>query len=507
LNCSINDKIELINHYLLDKDFESLLASSEELLKYAPNNTEILGYKYEALLGLNLHLQDIGFLRKICWYSGICARYFDSLTEAYWLIKEKKNALCSLLFAISIEDTPSRRSMLKRLLDDIGVASVKLFFLSSDRIGHLTCEPDAWLRKYQHEGTCDNVLRIFMCAGKVCNDKLVTLLSRKLTILKSDFFHRFHLSRRSLLADEFYDNMPYDLASGDRLEQTIDSKINSLCSVYNHFPKVFYLEDKDFLEVQGELQTLGLSLNEPFVCLHVRDSAYLDTLYPELDVSYHRYRDASIKFYEEGIKYLLEQGYQVVRIGKETNQHLNRSLAGYFDLCGKITDGLELVLIDQCRFFWGTSSGPFGTAAMFDIPALLVNCVPAINCYSRNGRTINKPLKRNGQPVSFSSIIDGGTLSPDHFTKILECYNADELAKYGLCYEENSAQEILDALIEFVELVESGKSSFEKFGPLQQCFLSNIPECGSFRGRTIPTESFLRKYKQSYGGFVEEGNR
>lgn len=492
---------------LANRNFEGLLTLSDDILKYDPNNSELLAFRFRALFGLNKQFEDIGFLRKLCWYSSTRAEYFDCLASAYEAINDVNSTLLSLLFAISVEDTPKRRTELHRVLKVTSFTSIKLYFLTASRIGHLTCEPDAWLRKCQNSESNDGIFRLFICTGNVCNEKLLTLLEQRLTIIKSDFFHRLQMSRRLLLADEFYDTMPYDLASGNRLNLTIDAQINNLCSVYNRFPRTVYLEESDFLEIQEEVENLGILLDSPFVCLHIRDSAYLSALLPERDCSYHSMRDASIGFYEGAIKYLLERGYQVLRVGKETNQVSSIKLPGYYDLSGKITDSLELVLYDKCSFFWGTNSGPFGMAAMFDVPSLLVNCAPAVNFYSRIGRTISKPLRRNGHPVSFSSIVSGETLSSESDVRIRDCYNADELAKNGLYYDENSTQEILAAVIEFVTLIESGKETFENFGRLQQRFLNNTPLCGAYRGQTIPTESFLRKNQQSFGLFIDGDNK
>lgn len=507
MNNLILKKLRLLPTLLNQQSYKALLAASNEVLEYNPNNSELLNFKFQALRGLKVSSEDIGFLRKLCWYSSTRAEYFDYLASAYEATNDMHSTLLSLIFAISIEDTSKRRSILSQALKVTSFTSIKLYFLTANRIGHLTCEPDALLRMCQDSESNDGIFRLFICTENVCNEKLLTLLERRLTIVKSDFFHRLQISRRLLLADEFYDTMPYDLASGNRLNLTIDAQINSLCSVYNRFPRTVYLEESDFLEIQEEVENLGILLDSPFVCLHIRDSAYLSALLPERDCSYHSMRDASIEFYEGAIKYLLERGYQVLRVGKETNQVLSVKLPGYYDLSGKITDSLELVLYDKCSFFLGTNSGPFGTAAMFDVPSLLVNCAPAVNFYSRMGRTISKPLRRNGHPVSFGSIVSGETLSSESDVKIRDCYNADELAKHGLYYDENSAQEILAAVIEFVALIESGKESFEKFGRLQQRFLNDTPICGAYRGQTIPTESFLRKNQQSYGLFIEEDNK
>ena len=50
------------------------------------------------------------------------------------------------------------------------------------------------------------------------------------------------------------------------------------------------------------------------ICIGVRDSSYLKKAYKKQDFSYHNHRNDDIKKYIPGIKFLLKNGYTVMRM-------------------------------------------------------------------------------------------------------------------------------------------------------------------------------------------------
>ncbi len=72
---------------------------------------------------------------------------------------------------------------------------------------------------------------------------------------------------------------------------------------------------------QNLLKQLGISVNQPFVCLLMRDAGYLKKHMPENDWSYHEYRNVNIENYYEAAEFLAEKGYYVVRMGKYTEKN------------------------------------------------------------------------------------------------------------------------------------------------------------------------------------------
>ncbi|MBF0584553.1 MAG: TIGR04372 family glycosyltransferase, partial [Magnetococcales bacterium] len=114
---------------------------------------------------------------------------------------------------------------------------------------------------------------------------------------------------------------------------------------------------------------LGIPATARLVTLHVREGGYVPNL------SYHNYRDANIKNYYPAIRYLVNRGYWVVRLGDKSMQKLE-------DLPPQVIDApfhpayepfFEPYFIASSRFYLGVPSGPMSLARVFDIPSLLTN--------------------------------------------------------------------------------------------------------------------------------------
>ena len=110
---------------------------------------------------------------------------------------------------------------------------------------------------------------------------------------------------------------------------------------------------------------MGIPIDEWFVCLHVRETKNLKD---------SAYRDAAIQNYVEGIKAITNTGGWVVRIGDASMTPLPQMdrVIDYPHTRYK-SELSDLYLISQCRFFFGTTSGPLDVATLFNKPMLLVN--------------------------------------------------------------------------------------------------------------------------------------
>ena len=73
--------------------------------------------------------------------------------------------------------------------------------------------------------------------------------------------------------------------------------------------------------------SIGWKIGQPFVCLHIRDSAYLAAVTNALGEKadywdYHSYRNSDIDNCREAIVYLIERNYWVFRMGKVVEKPL-----------------------------------------------------------------------------------------------------------------------------------------------------------------------------------------
>jgi len=140
----------------------------------------------------------------------------------------------------------------------------------------------------------------------------------------------------------------------------------------NSPPRRFFSLNQDDRAVCLRLRRLfGIPQDAPLVTLHVREGGYL----PQL--GYHSYRDADIGSYYPALRWLIDNGYYVVRIG-------DKSMRPIEDFGGKVLDGphhplyendFDTYFVAMSRFYLGMHSGPYSLARGFGVPMLITNAV------------------------------------------------------------------------------------------------------------------------------------
>jgi len=155
----------------------------------------------------------------------------------------------------------------------------------------------------------------------------------------------------------------------------------------------------------------GWEDGEPFVCLFVRDSVYLKTVYPDVDWSYHDYRDSDIQTYIQAIEYLTSQGIFVFRMGAKMGSRVEYLHPKFVDyaFCPSRSDLLDVWLFANCSLCITTSSGPDVISDVFRKPILAVNFLPFHSYWSwSNALHYPKILqwKSSGKTLTLSEYLE-----------------------------------------------------------------------------------------------------
>ena len=153
----------------------------------------------------------------------------------------------------------------------------------------------------------------------------------------------------------------------------------------------FLPHENDF--AKNWLMKKGWKEGEPFVCLLVRDSKYLETIkvspvvssdFYVSDMSYHSYRDSNIDDYLPAIKWLLEKEVWIVRMGKEMRKQVsieNKRLIDY-PFCEDQDDLMDVWLFANCSLCISTLCGADFISDVYRRPLLLINFLPLIDLLS-----------------------------------------------------------------------------------------------------------------------------
>ena len=206
-----------------------------------------------------------------------------------------------------------------------------------------------------------------------------------------------------------------------------------------------YLTFTKYEEWKGRRLLKKLGINGKFVCLMVRDNEYLKKTF-STDFSYHNYRDSDAETYGSAVLELLDRGYTVIRMGVKVASPLKIKHSRFIDYAfdGKRTEFGDLYLGAKCEFAVGTACGFMSIPQAFDRPIVFVNHVPLEYTPVTNDKAllIWKHHVKDGKRMTLEEIFQCGA---GQFT------DGNNFTKLGITLEDNTAQEIWEAVSEMAE--------------------------------------------------------
>lgn len=343
------------------------------------------------------------------------------------------------------------RSLARLAVQAAGLIVVAVLFLLSpflklkfgrlryERIGNLAVNTELYLRERALDD--DGARRVFL-SGVPCNRQLLTMIRRRLTVVESPLLVRIYEICRGLLdATPFHESLSYRFTEFD----LFDGGEPAL---------TFTAEEEE--AGRAALQAMGIGPSDWFVCLHNRDSAYLDESQPDGRWRYHDYRDCSLENFLPAADFVAEKGGFVLRMGQAYKEKLpgqRPRLVDYARL--HRTDFLDVYLLAKCRFMIGSDAGLAQVPTIFNRPVVNTN-VPFLDwaAFRSADIFIQKRLysEEEGRVLSYPEILKRGW---ERF------YRTEWLAERRLRLIENTGEEILAAVREMHERLEGAAYSTE----------------------------------------------
>lgn len=164
--------------------------------------------------------------------------------------------------------------------------------------------------------------------------------------------------------------------------------------------KMTFLPEED-ARAKVWLHQQGWIEGDPFACLLVRDSSYMDNTCPNTDphqnimgIQYHPklgygwnhldYRDTDIATYVPAAEWLADQGVWVLRMGKIMAKPIPCSHPRIIDYAfhPERSDFLDIWLFAHCDFCISTGTGPDIVSDIYRRPILFLNYIPLLNLFS-----------------------------------------------------------------------------------------------------------------------------
>ncbi len=219
------------------------------------------------------------------------------------------------------------------------------------------------------------------------------------------------------------------------------------------------------------LRALGLPIGAQFVCLNVRDSAYLDDFLPG-DWAYHNYRDSNIQNYVLASEALAERGFFIIRMGAKVREAINSVHPKVIDYArnGMRSDFMDIYLGAKCAFSISTGSGWDSVPLVFRRPIAFVNLVPLGQAVTNLDNSIyitkRHVLHASQKTLTLSEIFSQGA----GFCNSTSDYKSADVDLY-----ENTPEEICAVAIEMAERLNGTWQRHAGDEPLQQRFREVFP--------------------------------
>lgn len=255
-------------------------------------------------------------------------------------------------------------------------------------------------------------------------------------------------------------------------------------------------------EIRGKrgMYAMGIPVGAPFVCLIVRDSAYLDS-HQAKDWSYHNYRDSNIQNYVLAAEELADRGYFVLRMGAKVLEPINSRHPRVIDYAanGMRDDFMDIYLGANCKFCISVGTGFDAVPLIFRRPIVHANLVPLgyLATFRERSLSITKRhiLIRENRELTLSEIFSRGV----GFVPRTSNYESN-----GVQLVENTPEEIRDVVVEMLERLddtwkpqpedEALQRKFWEIFPVDAKDSSNVPIHGQIRMRF--GAQFLRSNKE-----------
>lgn len=309
--------------------------------------------------------------------------------------------------------------------------------LASGRIGHFAANTELYLceRDAGINVPGQRHVDIFFMERPICNQQLAKMWKRILHVWPA-WIPPFILRVNRLIPG----GAVYEIGNNTQHDRDVHNLLD-------RFPPHLKFTAEE--EVCGEagLRMMGIPTGTPFVCLIVRDCAYLDA-HQSKDWSYHNYRDSDIQNYVLAAEELADRGYFVIRMGVKVRKAIKSGHPRVIDYAanGMRSDFMDVYLGAKCAFCISTATGFDTLPLIFRRPIVVVNQVPLGYLYTFRsqfiGITKHHISVQKDRELTLREIFSNG---------VGFALRTSDYESKGIQLIENTPEEIRDVVVEMAE--------------------------------------------------------
>mgnify|MGYP001358647502 CR=1 FL=1 len=352
--------------------------------------------------------------------------------------------------------------------------------IDSGELGHFY--DDFILMKYDQN--LKNKTIFFWLSGKISNTQVEIMFKREYPCFW--WVKYLYLSNELLPFSEKFKILSPRNITGSRDTQGIVYQRKN-----KNLDKIEFLIDEHETGLKY-LKNVGFKDGDKFICLIIRDPDYKRKLYPDIDWSYHDYRDSTIENYQLAARNLANKGYWIFRMGKFSKKKFECNHPKIIDYAtsNARSDFLDIWLTANCYFFVTNGTGLDSVADKFEKPLVCVNWLPITHIISwSHANYYFKKLRFKGVNKTFS------------LEEYLE-HDYLQTQKYhekNIEYQENSPEEINQAILEMENKLTQSFKEDEKTQILQKSFWDKMKKNIKFN----KLNSFIHPKANVSGAFLK----
>lgn len=253
--------------------------------------------------------------------------------------------------------------------------------LYSSRIGHITYNVDNYI--YHKKKNNNLELTIFICEKIISNKDIYSRWNKVDNILLTN-----HFLMKNLIGflEKFISESKF-IIPFNKLHY--DFSLTS-CSKPN-----LWIDNKNNIKIEKYFSSLGVK--KPYICLHNRDSSYLNKKPGVRDNNYSDFRNFKFSSFSKSIKLIENKNIQSIRVGEIVEDESFHYSDSFISATGKDLSNKHIIdLINNSEFLVSAASGIAQVSRVIRKPQLLINFTPFMineSFHAHSAKSILVPKK------------------------------------------------------------------------------------------------------------------
>ena len=315
------------------------------------------------------------------------------------------------------------------------IVRFQLCVVGFHRYGHLALEPEIFLAEQEIKKAINashgRVISIWSLGpvAKQSNTFLAKKWKDELLVLPSWFVGS--LQRAGLV---------FPFLNLEERKLSITGSLNGLDKTDSHVS----LSAEEIEEGRKRLIEIGISPDEPYVCLIVRDGGHYKSK-GDIESAGYELLNFDINDFSGVAEVLIESGFQVVRMGSGSERPFTSKPGGVVDyaLSKNRSEFLDVYLAATCEFAVSTQTGPDSVCMLFRRPVLYVDVTRYCQFFFGSKLATWSPVRllKNGSKLNLSEVVN---------SEIAWFKDPNLFSKNGISQQKTSSSELKELVRSYI---------------------------------------------------------